>query len=91
MVHPVVSRSHEMVFITLGEELASRGHHVTLIRFKGRSRMPTKLIRVVNLELKTEGRHVPYINADGEAEPPHELVRNFRLKLCTFMPESIHL
>lgn len=74
MVHPVVSRSHELMFITIGEALASRGHNVTLIRFKGYPKTPVKLIKVITLEVQAKGREVPYMNDDGVVEPPHDLL-----------------
>ncbi|GAB6027700.1 hypothetical protein CHUAL_001939 [Chamberlinius hualienensis] len=75
MIHPVVSRSHELVFVTIGEALALRGHNVTLVRFKGPVRKSSNLIHTVALELLIEGNQtIPYLNEDGTVEPPHDLL-----------------
>lgn len=74
MIHPVVSRSHELIFMTLGEALVSRGHNVTLVRFKGHSIINSKLINVITLEIRTRGEKVPYVLDNGVVEPPHNLL-----------------
>jgi len=71
LLHPVVCRSHELVFLSLGEGLAARGHDMTLVRFKG-GRMHSDLYRTIDLEIERNGRDIPFMNEDGVVEPPHD-------------------